>query len=41
MSKHRNFSPESKRDAVELTRMEGVAIRQFAKNPGIGSTIQV
>jgi hypothetical protein len=26
---------------VELTRMEGVAIRQFAKNPGIRSTIQV
>jgi len=35
MPKRRNYSPEFKREAVELTRMEGVTISQIARDLGI------
>jgi len=35
MPKRRNYSPEFKREAVELTRMEGVTISQLARDLGI------
>jgi len=39
MSKRRNYSPEFKREAVELTRMDGVTISQIAKDLGIGANM--
>ena len=35
MPKRRTYSPEFKREAVELTRMEGVTISQIARDLGI------
>jgi len=35
MPKRRNYSPEFKHEAVELTRMEGVTISQIARDLGI------
>jgi transposase len=37
MSKRRKYSTEFKREAVELTRMEGVSVSQIAKDLGIGA----
>ena len=39
MSKRRNYSSEFKREAVELTRMDGVTISQIAKDLGIGANM--
>lgn len=39
MSKRRNYSPEFKREAVELTRMDGVTISQIAKDLGISANM--
>jgi len=39
MPKRRNYSPEFKREAVELTRMEGVTISQIARDLGIRANI--
>ena len=39
MSKRRKYSPEFKREAVELTRLEGVTINQIAKDLGIGANM--
>jgi transposase len=35
MAKRRNYSPEYKREAVELTRMEGATVSQIARDLGI------
>ena len=35
MPKRRSYSPEFKREAVELTRMEGVTISQIERDLGI------
>ena len=39
MSKRRNYSPEFKQEAVELTRMDGVTISQIARELGIGANM--
>jgi transposase len=39
MSKRRKFSPEYKREAVELTRMDGVTINQVAKDLDIAANM--
>lgn len=37
--KCREYSPEFKREAVELTRMDGVTISQIANDLGIGANM--
>ena len=39
MSKRRNFSPEFKREAVELTRDPDVSVAQVALDICVGSTL--
>ncbi len=39
MSKRRSYSPEFKREAVQLTLTEGVAISQIARELGIGANM--
>lgn len=39
MSKRRKYSPEFKREAVELTRQPGVSCRQVAKEIGINANM--
>ena len=39
MSKRREYSPEFKREAVELTRTTGVTIAQIARELGIGANM--
>ena len=39
MSKRRKYSPEFKREAIELTRMDRVTINQIAKDLGIGANM--
>ncbi|MBO9471612.1 transposase [Endozoicomonas sp. G2_2] len=37
MSKRRRYSPEFKREAVELTRQPGVTLAQVARELGLGA----
>ncbi|RJS90739.1 transposase [Salinisphaera sp. Q1T1-3] len=37
MSKRRRYSPEFKREAVELTRQSGVTLAQVARELGLGA----
>ena len=39
MSKRREYSPEFKREAVDLTRTKGVTIAQIARELGIGANM--
>jgi len=39
MSKRREYSPEFKREAVELSRTPGVTIAQIAQELGIGANM--
>jgi transposase len=39
MSKRRSFSPEYKREAVELSRDPGVSVAQVARDLGIGANL--
>ena len=39
MPKRRNYSPEFKREAVELTRMEGVAMPELCVVTGQGKGV--
>ena len=39
MPKRREYSPEFKREAVELTRTAGVTVAQIARELGIGANI--
>lgn len=39
MSKRREYSPEFKREAVELTRTVGVTVAQIARELGIGANM--
>jgi transposase-like protein len=39
MSKRRNFSPEYKREAVELSRDPAVSVAQVARDLGIGANL--
>ncbi len=39
MSKRRSYSPEYKREAVQLTLTEGVAVSQIARGLGIGANM--
>jgi len=39
MEKRRKFSPQFKREAVELTQREGVSIQQAAQGLGIGPSM--
>ena len=39
MPKRREYSPELKREAVELTRTTGVTVAQIARELGIGANI--
>ena len=39
MPKRREYSPEFKREAVELTRTAGITVAQIARELGIGANI--
>ena len=39
MSKRREYSPEFKREAVELSRRPGAAVKQIAEEPGIAANM--